>query len=593
MTLHVCVLGIDGSGKSTVVAALPSILAAESGLVAGSAGEAFRVVAPDEDLLALKFYPDGLPMAARFSMRFKRAAKRLVDHPALYPAFKLTQMLLQDSAARTLARRYDTAVFVSDGNAFLSTTGRAGNYLRTASANNGPASAAPDAEDLRAVFAYIFDDAPVPERSRQKLPPLLAGKLIYKLNNLLRLRAVWLPDVVIFLDLSPEIALGRIKSRRQKIDRHENPADLAQAREMYLKTLEAFQKHRSPEDAHRLRVDDLTLGGTIRAVVEALRLHLTRADVRSRAAISQQGSPLGTTELAGGVIRRKASNSRYLFRYLLPKWFSGAWREPTFFFSQLGRLFLKEGYSANVMRVIYDRDERQYGLVDRIFLEYSLHRAVYDRLQILVRKIRPELEARLSEGREVSIFTAPSGFAYDLFRPLEEIYRRDPDAMSRVHVIAADLDPQGILEGALNDRVSGLGIRLTFIRGDITDQSVRSRLGESAPFDLALFVGLSSWLPKPPTLVHLAWLRENLVENGHLITDCFTPDAYALSGRYIGYKANYYTPEVYKAMLDYCGFDGLNADLESGRDSINHVLVASPRAKKKPQGSAPAGTGSV
>ena len=154
--------------------------------------------------------------------------------------------------------------------------------------------------------------------------------------------------MVIFLDLSPEVAVSRIKSRRQKIDRHENLADLAQAREMYLKTLVAFQKYRSPEDAHRLRVDDLTLGDTIRAVIEALRLHLTRADAASRAkiaTISIPGSPLGTTELAGGAIRGKASNYRYLFRYLLPKWFSGAWREPTFFFSQLGRLFLKEGYS--------------------------------------------------------------------------------------------------------------------------------------------------------------------------------------------------------------------------------------------------------
>ena len=43
MTLHVCVLGIDGSGKSTISIALPAILAAETSLVAGVAGETFRV----------------------------------------------------------------------------------------------------------------------------------------------------------------------------------------------------------------------------------------------------------------------------------------------------------------------------------------------------------------------------------------------------------------------------------------------------------------------------------------------------------------------------------------------------------------------
>ncbi|HJU92928.1 MAG TPA: hypothetical protein VJ656_08355, partial [Pyrinomonadaceae bacterium] len=542
-----------------------------------SAGDSFRIVAPDEDHLAPRFYPDGLPFAARLSLRFKRLAKKFVDHPKLYVVFKLAQMLSQDSAAKALAERHHARVFVTDGSALLSTTGRASNYLRAASANDDATTSAPEAEDLRAVFSYILDDKPVPAKSSARLPSLTKGKLIYKLNNLLRLRAVWLPDVVIFLDVDPELALSRIKSRGKKIDRHENLADLTQAREMYLKTLKAFQGYRAPDAAHVIRVDDLTLGETLRAVSDALKPHLISARVDDRTA----DAPLGTSELADETIRRKTVNHRYVFRYLLPKWFSGAWREPTFFFSQLGRLFLKEGYSAGVMRVIYDRDEKDYGFLDRIFLEYSLHRAVYDRLHILVRKIQPEIEARLASGGEVRIFTAPSGFAYDLFRPLEAIAGRDPDAMKRIHLTAADLDPHGVLCDELSARAARLGIRFTFHRGDITDPSLLSRLEQSAPFDLALFVGLSSWLPKPPTLVHLAWLRKNLAHDGMLITDCFTPAAYALSGRYIGYKANYYTPEVYKALLAYCGFDGLNADVESGRDHQNHVLCVKPQVNTK------------
>src|SRR5439155_635059 len=167
----------------------------------------------------------------------------------------------------------------------------------------------------------------------------------------LQLNTVWLPDVVIFLDLSPELAVTRIKTRRQKIDHHENLADLGQAREMYLKTLDAFGRYRSPEAAHRLEIDDLTLGETIQAVIET---------------------------------------------------------------------------------------------------------------------IKPELESRLASGRELCIFTAPSGFAYDLFRPLEEIAGRDADTMKRVHIIAADLDPHGVLESNLTERSKRLGIRLTFLRGDLT-----------------------------------------------------------------------------------------------------------------------------
>jgi energy-coupling factor transporter ATP-binding protein EcfA2 len=577
MSLHVCILGIDGSGKSTVVAALPAILAAETGFVVGSAGDSYRIVAPDQDHLASRFYPDGLPIVARLSLRLKPIAKRLVDQPKLYAVFKLAQMLSQDSAAKALVQRHSTRVFVSDGNAFLSTTGRASNYLRAASAGDQVNASAPEAKDLEAVFSYILDEKPVPPESSQKLPSLRKGKYIYKLNNLLRLRAAWLPDVVIFLDVSPELALTRIKSRGKKIDRHENLADLTQAREMYIKTLKAFQAYRTEESAHLIRVDELSLGETLRAVGEALRPHLMSSDFADRKSIS----PLGTTELADNAIRGKTLNHRYFLRYLLPKWFSGAWREPTFFFSKLGRLFLKEGYSAGVMRVIYDRDDKEYGLLDRIFLEYSLHRAVYDRLQILVRKIKPELEARLASEKELRIFTAPSGFAYDLFRPLEDIALHAPHLMKLVHVTAADLDPHGVLQEELSARAERLGIHFTFHRADITNQLMLGPLEKSAPFDLALFVGLSSWLTKPQTLRHLEWLRRNLKQDGRLFTDCFTPEAYALSGRYIGYKANYYTPEVYKAMLHFCGFDSLDAQFESGRDQINHVLVAKV---SKPQG---------
>lgn len=45
----------------------------------------------------------------------------------------------------------------------------------------------------------------------------------------------------------------------------------------------------------------------------------------------------------------------------------------------------------------------------------------------------------------------------------------------------------------------------------------------------------------------------------------------------LGYKAQYYTPENYRALLDYCGLDGLHAAVESGRDAINHVVAARPR----------------
>jgi len=581
MSLQVCVLGIDGSGKSTLVESLPIILAAELNVLAGSAGESFRIVGPDEDHLAPKFHPEGFPTSARLAKRFKRRAKQFVDARALYPVFKLAQMIFQDSAARKLSDRYGAEVMVSDGNLLLSTMGRAANYRRPASDRAEANLPAPTSDDLVNVFLYLLEGKPLPLESKARLPPLQKARGIQRLCRLLGLDGVWLPDAVIFLDLSPQVAVSRIAFRHQKVDKHENEADLAQARVMYLQTLEAFQKYASSHDVYRIVVDDLPPGETLRAALEALRAKI----LAHREASPSAKVPLGTTtmQLTGSAVWGRVFSYRYVVRYVLAKWFRGAWREPTFVFSKLGRILLKEGYSAGVMRVIYDQDERSYGLLDRIFLGYPLHRAVYDRLQILTRRIIPELEARLNSGRRIRIFTAPSGFAYDLFRPLAEIHSRTPELIRSLEIVAADLDPHGVLADELAERARKLGVDFRFLHGDITAEETRTKAAAMAPFDLALFVGLSSWLPKPQTVRHLRWLREHLREDGLLITDSFTADAFALSGRYVGYKAQYYTGEAYRALVDYCGFDGPAATVESGRDAINHVLIASPRVVRRGQ----------
>jgi len=575
MALHVCILGIDGSGKSTITIALPNILAAELNLRAGSACEVFRIVEADEDHLTQGFQPNGLPLTGHLSKWFKRRAKRVVDNRRLYPFFKLSQMIFQDDAASRMGRQYGADVVVSDGNVLLSAAGRATNYIRPASEKANVSVPELDSIELKAVFEYLLDGESVTKRIQDKLPYIRKARMLLRLAKRFGLHAGWLPDVVIFLDISPALAMTRITSRGQKIDRHENEDDLAQARHMYLKTLDAFEVYRSPEVAHRLIVDNMTPGETLRAVLGLLKPHILAHQRREVAGKVPLGTP--TAELSQSVVWRKLLNYRYSVRYLMPNWFRGAWREPTFMFSGLGRLLLKEGYSAGVMRAIYDQDEKRYNFLDRVFLEYPLHRAVYDRLHILTRRIEAELEKRLQEGQDVTIFTAPSGFAYDLFQPLNAIASRMPKAMGRVRLVAADLDPNGYLEDELITRAERLGIRFQSLRGDITDDGMRVKFEQAAPYDVVLFVGLSGWLPKPEVVRHLQWVYQNIRGDGVVVSDCFTPEFYALSGRYVGYKASYYTPALYKAVMDYCGFDGTGAQVESGRDEINHVMIFSPR----------------
>ena len=575
MTLQVCVLGIDGSGKSTVTTALPHLLAAEFNVRAGSAGDVFRVVDADEDHLAPNFHPDGFPVTGHLSKWFKRWAKRTADSRRFYPLFKLSQMIFQDATAYRLGRRYGADVVVSDGNVILSSTGRAGNYTRPASEGANVGVQSPDASDLKAVFAYLLEGKPLTEESQAKLPPLGKAWMLQRVARRMRIHAGWLPDVVLFLDLSPEIAIERIASRGQKVDLHENADDLAQARRAYLRTLDAFGQYTSPDVAHRIAVDNLTPGETLQVAIDVLRPHIT-AIQRTAAAAKD---PLGTSneKLMTKAMWKRTLSFNYIFRNLIGNWFRGSWRELTFMSSSLGRLLLREGYSASVMRVIYDQDDKRYGLLNRVFMGHALHRAVYDRLHILTKYIEADLEERLRAGREVTIFTAPSGFAYDLFRPLASIAARHPEGLKHVRVVAADLDPHDYLAKELSERAESLGLRFDFLRGDITEDAMRARFEEAAPFDMVLFVGLSAWLPKPQMIHHIKWVYRNVQKDATFVTDSFTPDAYALSGRYTGWKAHYYTPDLYQALMDYCGFDSLNARVESGRNGINHVMLFSPR----------------
>lgn len=571
MALHICILGIDGSGKSTITATLPALLAAELELTAASAGEYFQLAAPDEDHLAKDFEPGGLSFTARWARRLKRWAKRSVNNRKLYPFLKVSQMLFQDAAAWKLGRR--AACVVSDGNSLLSTMGRAGNYRRPAS--DGVPLPAPDAADLAAAFRFLLRGETIPDERRSRLPRLEKGRSLYRIFNAIGFRSIWLPDIVVFLDLSPEEAVKRIAARGQPVDRHENAADLAQAREMYLKTLDAYRLYKPEGLAITVAVDGRSPGEVLRAVVEEVRERLLE---RHRTE-SAGNRPLGTTsaKLSGLSFWRKVLNYRYLVRYLIGRFFQGAWREPLFVASPQGRLFLREGYSAGVMRVIYDRDDQRAGCFERVFLNYPLHRAVYDRLQILTKSIEPELATRLQSQEKVRIFTAPSGFAYDLFRPLEKILAAHPECAGKVQFTAADLDPHGVLKSELEARAAKLGIAFTFLRGDLTKAEFQEQCAAGGPYDVALFVGLSSWFPKPATVRHLEWLRAHLRDDGLLVTDCFTPAAYAYSGRYIGYKAHYYEPATYRMILDRCGFDGLHAPVTSGRDGINHVVLARVR----------------
>lgn len=282
---------------------------------------------------------------------------------------------------------------------------------------------------------------------------------------------------------------------------------------------------------------------------------------------------------------KKVLTYQYLIRYALPNLHRGSARELTFPLSQHGQLFFREGYSAEVMKAIYLQDSQRYSPLDRIFLGYPLHRAVYHRLQILKRAVERELWHRLERlpmGGTVKVMTAPSGYAFDLLQPLERIAKSGQQRIRPIHILASDLDPDGRIERELIQMVQKAGIGFEFVRGDLTSAEMRERFKRSGPYDVVVFVGLSCWISKPHLVNHLKLIRRHLLApDGVLFTDCFTPQAFALSGKYVGYKANYYSPREFTSILAYCGFEPANTTWESGPEGINHVCVARNQPSQK------------
>jgi SAM-dependent methyltransferase len=480
---------------------------------------------PDRDLAGPGFEPEGVPLSLRLARLLRAAAKRATGSRLLYPVLKVGHLACQERAARRLARRLRLDVMVSDGSLPLSCLARAVNYR---------------------------------SRPSGTVHPALDG---------------WLPDAAVVLDVSPEEALRRI-GRRGRADRHENAADLAAARRGYASAVAVLRARRPDAPVLVLPAGGLAPGEVAARVVEFLAPLLPAAARGGPPRAGALHRSAGVSAAAQALAR--LCNPRYSIGHLVLHASSGAWREPCFPLSHAGRRLIREGYSAGVMRAIYDCDRERAGWAERVFLGYPLHRAAADRLRLLTGEVEAALSARLERG-PVVIMTAPSGFALDVLRPLRRIAAARPELMERVTLVAADLDPDGEMETDLRAAAAELGVRLRFHRGDLTQPSLRDALAREAPFDLALFVGLSSWLPKPDTLRHLRWLRSCLAPDGLLVADCFSPAPYAVSGHHMGFRASYFRPETFAVLLDACGFDGAGARVRSGHGAHNHVLVVAAR----------------
>jgi 1-acyl-sn-glycerol-3-phosphate acyltransferase len=205
----IAVLGIDGSGKSTLSRELARTLTEHT---VGWIGD------------TLELYDHGSrkalqPLLTEKVRRWIGAQAKQAKSLARYKIPKLTELLLRDRIRGETVRWYRPHVVVMDGSPLLNMTAWAVLYREEAF----------NAEFCAKAIGLLSGRAPATDRT----DPLL--RRFPELRHLQRLHLdrLHLPDAVIFLDVAPEIALQRIAVRGEARQVHETPEKLDRLRAAY------------------------------------------------------------------------------------------------------------------------------------------------------------------------------------------------------------------------------------------------------------------------------------------------------------------------------------------------------------------------
>jgi nicotinamide riboside kinase len=206
----VAVLGIDGSGKSTLSRRLAEVASTDAAV--GWIGDTLELF---ERGAAQDLQPLRVERIREWIGGRAKQAKSL----ARYKIPKLTELLLRDRILAETQRWYRPALVVMDGSPLLNMTAWAVLYREE-------------------YFDEGFCARAVAEMSSRD-PGLAEGedlaKLFPELKTLrrLRLNRLKVPDLVVFLDVAPDVALERIASRGEQRQVHETAEKLGKLGEAY------------------------------------------------------------------------------------------------------------------------------------------------------------------------------------------------------------------------------------------------------------------------------------------------------------------------------------------------------------------------
>jgi shikimate kinase len=209
----VAVLGIDGSGKSTLSRALARD---------GSAGGRTCLIGDRLELFTDGQTSPAQPLLKEKLRRWVSAQAKDARSLARYKIPKLAELLLRDALLGEARRWYGPDAVFMDGSPILNMTAWSVLYKPELMSVDFCARA----------MAILSGETGGSGALDREFPELRVMKRL----GLTRLR---LPDAAIFLDVRPEVAMERIRSRGETVQVHETEEKLARLREAYLLVVRA------------------------------------------------------------------------------------------------------------------------------------------------------------------------------------------------------------------------------------------------------------------------------------------------------------------------------------------------------------------
>jgi 1-acyl-sn-glycerol-3-phosphate acyltransferase len=204
----IAVLGIDGSGKSTLSRRLSRDLSlAASTCLIGDSLELFT----GGDIRTAQ------PLMKEKVRRWVSAQAKDAKSLARYKIPKLTELLLRDALLGEARRWYSPDLIFMDGSPILNMTAWSILYR----------SGLMSTEFCARAMAILAGEGSAKDPLFKEFPEL-------KVMKRLGLTRLSLPDAVFFLDISPSVSMERIRRRGEKMQVHETEEKLSRLREAYL-----------------------------------------------------------------------------------------------------------------------------------------------------------------------------------------------------------------------------------------------------------------------------------------------------------------------------------------------------------------------